>query len=201
MPDLTTTPAQRSKLLALADKATPRPYEVLPDTRPDVVNKGLRDFREVNIRAIQKTLDAFPDASRFFKNVLRDALDDFWQQSRRDSIFTQSRSGGYFDAGNVVKDVHKYLGHVCELAKYENNPHDAEYIAAACNLAPALAREVGELSAKISTLNEVLPAPCHEGTCPIRHFVYWNQHGDECLHNPVDCWLELAALEAEKAEG
>ena len=91
---------------ARCDAATPGPWEMIPDIRPDVINPEIR---------------------------------------------SKAKNTGYCGGGQIVKDLHKSPGHICEFAKYykpHSNIADAEFIASARQDIPALLAHIDQLQEK-----------------------------------------------------
>jgi hypothetical protein len=93
-------------------EATPGPWEARPDSRPDVVNPVMV--------AMYKRID--------------DAAYQIWAAEGE----PRPVAPGFWGEGQLARAMHKYPGHVAELAKYELACADADFIAMARNVLPWL---------------------------------------------------------------
>ena len=128
------TSERLDEIRARCEKASPGPWRVSPDLRPDIVNEKVRKAKNELERAI-RVYDSMVKKDQIkFKNGAM--------------VFSPPGSG-YWGEGQIVKDMSKSIGYVCELAKYWSDNHsnidDAEFIAHAREDIPALLAEIDRL--------------------------------------------------------
>ena len=113
------------------EKASPGPWTVLYDIRPDVVNEEV--YRATN--ELEKDISVYQALKR------KDQL-----KSQNNAEVYAPEGSGFYGEGQIVKDMSKKIGHVCELAKYWSDNHsntgDAEFIAHAREDVEFLLKEV-----------------------------------------------------------
>jgi hypothetical protein len=127
------TDEELSEIEDRTSKASPGPWVVEPDLRPDVKNEEI--FRAVH--ELESAINVF----RFIQKKDR--------EKPRAFVRSESPNTGYFGEGQIIKDMSKNIGHVCELAKFWEENHsnidDAEFIAHARTDIPKLIEEVYRL--------------------------------------------------------
>jgi hypothetical protein len=120
---------------ARANKASPGPWMVEPDLRPDIKNEEV--FRAAH--DIDNQINAFRYLQK--KNY----------EKQNATVHSTDGKSGYCGEGQIVREMSKSIGHVCELAKFwgenHSNMDDAEFIACARTDIPKLIEEVRRLKA------------------------------------------------------
>jgi hypothetical protein len=118
---------------ARANKASPGPWVVEPDLRPDIKNEEV--FRAVH------DLDSRINTLRYLQKEN--------YEKRNATVHSADGKSGYCGEGQIVREMSKVIGHVCELAKFweenHSNMDDAEFIACARTDIPKLIEEVRRL--------------------------------------------------------